>query len=250
MMSRLPVMSIHLFNKLARNNCVKRTLALYQLSCKSIFTVRKSGNVLKAEDQFHFGKKKLLRQSLRNIFSSHPVDKFHITERVGDGGGLPKEKDSDYHVFYRFPHIVLLRTISRLKLYQTGFLLLACPSAYTLAYLNVLPVGSAHASACLASLAGLVLYLMSGYMRKWIGIMALNPTNNMVKVSHLTFWGRRNDVYMPIVNIIPICDLSDKPNDVFIKFKRYDSGSDLYLSLRYGKITDMDKFTTVLGSIR
>ena len=154
----------------------------------------------------------------------------------------------DFVPIYQFPYIIHLRLLSRMKIYQTIFMVLALPpSTYSYLYgsMNVLQ----YYCLCGTTIfAGLMLYITSYYFRRLIGLISFNRHTRQVRVSHLTFWGRRRDVFVPVEDVIPLTELSDRTDDVYIRFQRYErEGEELFFSVRYGRIVNDDLFRQVFG---
>lgn len=100
-----------------------------------------------------------------------------------------------------------------------------------------------------AVLASATLYVMTGYFKRLIGIIAITDDEKIVKISHLTFWGRKNEISVPLEDIIPLSDCDCNANDVYVKVNRYSSSDYLYLTLKFGNIMDKSKFELVFGSL-
>ena len=111
---------------------------------------------------------------------------------------------SDFKTFYRFNQITYARLLSRMKLYQTGFCVTALPPMTYLSYIGAFPWENTYSACGVAGFACVVLFAMTGYLRRLIGIMSLNEKTNTVKVSHLTFWGGRHDLYLGVEDIVPL----------------------------------------------
>ncbi|KAM9792673.1 transmembrane protein 186 [Neosynchiropus ocellatus] len=155
-----------------------------------------------------------------------------------------------YNMIYTFPHIKLLRAISRMKLFQTGLTVVVLPPVYTLYLLGHVPLSLATYSTGGALFAGIMLYAASHFFRRVVGMMYLDPSQTTLKVSHLTFWGKRNDLYMPVTDVMPVADTGDSANEVILRLKRYSTADTLYFFSRYGRIVDKEAFERVLGSSR
>ena len=108
---------------------------------------------------------------------------------------------------------------------------------------------SVQAAFAVATFAGVMLYGISGYTRNFIGMLSLNKTEDMVQISHLTFWGKRRDIYAPVEDVVPLADMSENPKDIYVKLCRYSTTDVLYFTLRAGGIEDMSKFVKVFGSM-
>ena len=78
----------------------------------------------------------------------------------------------------------------------------------------------------------------------------INKNDDIVKVSHMTFWGKRKDIYTSTENIIPLSDLSENPNDIFVRFKQYNTKDEFYLVLKFGGVRDLEMMKQLLGEIK
>ncbi|KAG8191156.1 hypothetical protein JTE90_016669 [Oedothorax gibbosus] len=150
---------------------------------------------------------------------------------------------------YYFPYIELAAFLNRFKLYQTTFTVVAIPVSVAMYNYGTMDLDTVGIVTGCAVLASTTLFLMSGYFRRLIGIIAISEDEKTVKISHLTFWGRRNDVSVPSEDIIPLGDGDCNANDVYVKVRRYSSAESLYLTLKFGKIMDISKFELVFGSL-
>ena len=81
------------------------------------------------------------------------------------------------------------------------------------------------------------------------GYLSLSKDGSTLRVSHLDFWGKRKDSYIPVEEVIPIGDTSETVNNVYLKLTRYDSKDVYYYSLRHGRVKDKVVLETVFGKI-
>ncbi|XP_067272266.1 transmembrane protein 186 isoform X2 [Pseudorasbora parva] len=154
-----------------------------------------------------------------------------------------------YDLIYAFPAIKGLRALSRLKLMQTGITAVLLPAVYYL-YLQ----GQASAllmsySTGIAVFAGVMLYSISHYVRRVVGMMYLDSTQTILKVSHLTFWGHRRDLYVPVSDVMTLGDSGDSKGEPILRLKRYSSSDTMYFSTRLGQVVDRNAFEKVFGSL-
>lgn len=157
----------------------------------------------------------------------------------------------DYQMIYKFPYIVLARAICRLKIYQTAVCGFAVPAVGSLAYNGVLSTQIFAATAALGGLAFVMLFVMGEIFRRTVGHIYFSASKDTVKVSHLTFWGNRKDIIIPIDDLVPIADTSDIPSDIYVHLLRFSNPKDsLYLFLRFGGIRNVEKFTYALGLLK
>ncbi|KAK3865953.1 hypothetical protein Pcinc_020761 [Petrolisthes cinctipes] len=160
-------------------------------------------------------------------------------------------RDQNYDVIYKFPYIVFARSVCRLKIYQTAITTLAVPCAGYLAHVGSVELDTFISIVLTNGLAILMLYVMGEIFRRIIGHISYNPETGVVKISHLTFWGQRRDIFVPHSDIVPIADTSDNPNDIYIRFLRYSQPKfSLFMCLRFGGIVDFQKFYQVFGELQ
>ncbi|XP_067115773.1 transmembrane protein 186 [Osmerus mordax] len=155
----------------------------------------------------------------------------------------------NYTLIYSLPHIMLLRAVSRLKLLQTGITVVLLPPVYYM-YLqgdasDLLVVYSTG----IALFAGTMLYTASHFFRRVVGMMYVDSAQTTLRVSHLTFWGKRTDVYMPVSDVMTVGDAGDSIGEPILKLKRYSCADTLYFSTRLGRVVDRHTFEKVFGTL-
>ncbi|GAB1608496.1 transmembrane protein 186-like [Argonauta hians] len=158
--------------------------------------------------------------------------------------------NENFEVIYRFPYIVHMHLLSRFKIYQTALSLVAVPICYILLIGGQLSLAHCHYAVGYCTIACIMLYAFSFFLRRLIGIIAYDSKEELLKVSHLTFWGGRRDIFLHAKSVIPISDMSDNPNDIYVRFRRYDTEEELLLVLKYGGIKNLEKLKLVIGEIR
>lgn len=153
----------------------------------------------------------------------------------------------NYSMIYNLPHIKLLRAVSRLKLLQTAITVVLLPPVYVLYFLGHTTFFLVSYTTGIALLAGVMLYTASHFVRRVVGIMYLDPSQNTLRVSHLTFWGKRHDFHLPVADVMTIMDAGDSPNELILKLKRYSTPETMYFSTYYGQVVDRQGFEKVFG---
>ncbi|KAK7078397.1 hypothetical protein SK128_017331 [Halocaridina rubra] len=169
-----------------------------------------------------------------------------------DAGATPvlSNVTDEFKIIYRFPYITVLRTICRLKIYQTTVTSLAVPVVGCCTYTGILPSEVLTYTLAIGSLALFMLFVMGEIFRRTVGIIYYNSIKDIVKVSHLTFWGRRRDVLIPVEDIVPFTDTSERLSDIYTHLLRYSEPKNpLYLCLRFGGIKDLESFNEIFGDI-
>ncbi|NXP43687.1 TM186 protein, partial [Heliornis fulica] len=160
------------------------------------------------------------------------------------------EKGEEFTLVYRFSGIRYCRVLSRLKLLQTATAVVVLPPVFYLYVHDQLSQSILLYTTGVALFAGAMLYGMSYFFRRIIGFIYLNASGRTVRVAHLTFWGRRNDIYCPIETVVPLDEVGDSKGELLLQFKQYDSTDVLYFTVKYGQIVDRQKFTQIFGELK
>ncbi|NXG15493.1 TM186 protein, partial [Grallaria varia] len=158
-------------------------------------------------------------------------------------------RTEEFKLVYRFPWIKYCRVLSRLKLLQTATTVAMLPPMWYLYLQEQVSQNVLLYTTGLAAFAGAMLYGMSYFFRRIIGLIYLSETGQTVRVAHLTFWGRRNDIYCPIETVVTLDEVGDSKEELLLQFKRYNSTDTLYFTIKYGKIVDREKFTQIFGKL-
>ncbi|KAL1005753.1 hypothetical protein UPYG_G00063540 [Umbra pygmaea] len=154
-----------------------------------------------------------------------------------------------FTLIYSFPHIKILRAVSRLKLLQTGITMVILPPVYYMYFHGDASYFLVSYSTGIAAFAAIMLYSASHYLRRVVGRMYLDESQTTLKVSHLTFWGGRNDKYLPVMDVMTFGDTGDSSGEPILRLKRYSSPETLYLSTRLGRVVDRQAFEKVFGTL-
>ncbi|KFV66083.1 Transmembrane protein 186, partial [Dryobates pubescens] len=160
-----------------------------------------------------------------------------------------EQKTEEFKLVYRFPGIKYCRMLSRLKLLQTATTMIMLPPITYLYLQDQVSQSVFLYTSGIALFAGAMLYAMSYFLRRIIGFIYLNETGQTVKVAHLTFWGRRSDLYCPKETVVPLDEVGDSKEELLLQFKRYNSRDILYFTIKYGQIVDRQKFTQIFGEL-
>lgn len=154
----------------------------------------------------------------------------------------------DFTLIYSLPHMRLLRAVSRLKLLQTGLTVLALPAVGVLHLQGSASLLLLGYSAGLALLAGAVLYTASHFFTRVVGLMYLDRAETTLQVAHLTFWGRRRDLWLPLDDVMTIGDTGDSESEPILRLRRFSTTDTLYFSTRFGRVLDRRRFQKVFGT--
>ncbi|KFZ50873.1 Transmembrane protein 186, partial [Podiceps cristatus] len=181
------------------------------------------------------------RQREPSVCLCHSAPAAVVRPKAVDG------KTEEFKLVYRFPGIKYCRVLSRLKLLQTATTAAMLPPICYLYLQDQVSQNILLYTTGIALFAGAMLYGMSYFFRRIIGLIYLNETSRTVKVSHLTFWGRRNDIYCPIETVMTLDEVGDSKGELLLQFKRYSSTDILYFTIKFGQIVDRQKFTQIFG---
>ncbi|XP_067329601.1 LOW QUALITY PROTEIN: transmembrane protein 186 [Anolis sagrei] len=177
-----------------------------------------------------------------------PFQCLSVSSHTQKETSISKHSDQ-FRLIYRFPGIHFCRILSRLKLLQTSLTVLLLPPIWVLYWQNQVPQSQCLYCTGIACFAAAMLYGMSFYLRRIVGMMYLNGDDTLLKVSHLTFWGKRKDICCPVETVMTLGDVGENRNDLLLKFQQYNQDLFLYFSLRFGNIVDPKGFAKVFGEL-
>uniref|UniRef100_A0A8C7E576 Transmembrane protein 186 n=1 Tax=Naja naja TaxID=35670 RepID=A0A8C7E576_NAJNA len=152
------------------------------------------------------------------------------------------ENPEKFTVIYRFPAIRLLKLFSRLKVVQTGLGLLILPPVWFVHGINQVIWATGLFFSTLA-----FLYAISFFLQRVIGFMYLNESGTLLKVSHLTFWGKRRNFCCPVESVVTLEEEGRKSNSFLLKFRQCDQKKVLYFSFVFGQVVNEEAFGKVFG---
>uniref|UniRef100_A0A2K6K3W6 Transmembrane protein 186 n=2 Tax=Rhinopithecus TaxID=542827 RepID=A0A2K6K3W6_RHIBE len=159
----------------------------------------------------------------------------------------PNAETEKFWMFYRFDAIRIFGFLSRLKLAQTALTVVVLPPACYWYSQGLLTLNTVCLMSGISAFALTMLCWMSHFFRRLVGILYLNESGTMLRVAHLSFWGWRQDTYCPLADVIPLTETKDRPQEMFVRIQRYSGKQTFYVSLRYGRILDRERFTQVFG---
>lgn len=195
---------------------------------------------------FHFTTEQLIRTLVVNVKPVSVNDlsaKENKKKEESDDGKVPDVNNpQDWVTVYRFDQIKTAQILCRAKVWQTfitgGFL---SSSAY--AYL----VGSSHLeplinTSAVCSFACVMLYIFGNIFNKIIGFAYVSYDKKWLKISHLTFWGKRSNIKMPIEDLEPLPTDSSSARMYQVMYRKTVPRFRLFLPLLHCRIYDIDMF--------
>ncbi|KFO24832.1 Transmembrane protein 186 [Fukomys damarensis] len=150
---------------------------------------------------------------------------------------------------YRFNAIRAFGVISWLKVAQTAVSVIVLPVGYYLYLQGHMTLNSLYLATGVAGFALVMLCWMSYFFRRLVGILYVNESGTVLRVAHLSFWGRRQDTYCPVVDVMPLTETKDQPQSTLMCIRQYSGKQTFYLTLRHGHIVDKERFTQVFGEV-
>ncbi|KRZ13788.1 WW domain-containing protein [Trichinella zimbabwensis] len=131
---------------------------------------------------------------------------------------------------YRFKWMPIIASISRIKLAQTVLSVIFVPVAYSAYQEKQISLNQLYVLVFICVFALFMLFVMSGIFRRLIGVVSLDESRNVIRIGHLTFWGARRNVEIPLEDLTPLSEVNFRPGDVYAAIRRY-SDSKMCLSL-------------------
>ncbi|XP_054570689.1 transmembrane protein 186 isoform X1 [Eptesicus fuscus] len=161
----------------------------------------------------------------------------------------PGTETEKFQMIYRFDAIRAFGHLSKLKVAQTALTVVALPPGFYWYSQGLVTFNNLCLMGGMAGFALAMLYWMSYFFRRLVGILYVNESGTVLRVAHLTFWGWRQDTYCPVAEVMPMAETQDRPQDIFIRIQQYSGKQTFYLTLRYGRILDRERFTQVFGML-
>lgn len=150
----------------------------------------------------------------------------------------PPTTVSDTVVLYRWPTMRHFSFISRLKVYQvTIMLLLLPPMGYMCLHGDITTKTMFYATVATLGTTG-VLFVLSHYFRRVVGEMTFVQSSNQLRLSTLTFAGRRRNLEFDVEDIVPFLDSQLRMGGVIQRLEFRNHPEVFLYSLKYGRILD------------
>lgn len=85
-----------------------------------------------------------------------------------------------------------------------------------------------------------VLVLMSHYFTRVVGEMKYDPSNQVLCVSTLTFWGGRRERNIPVENIVTFVESQHRMGGAIQRFEVEGTKEILLWSLQFGRVKNLE----------
>ncbi|KHJ90778.1 phospholipase D domain protein [Oesophagostomum dentatum] len=150
---------------------------------------------------------------------------------------------------YRYPGIRVGVLLARAKLLQTVASVLFLPYSSYQYLTGQVDTTFFYSTAVLAVLAPIALAVFSRYLNRLIGVIAMNESNDYVRVGYLTFWGGRKNKFLEVTDVLPLSEVSGSKNDSLIRFSWFGGDNFLYLPTRNVEIVDEKRAELLFGDL-
>ena len=183
----------------------------------------------------------------KNRSVSTSIRRHSITSK--DDSSMPITDHGDFKTIYKLNHMRYIAVFSRMKVKQTALMLAGC-GAMWYSVLN----GSQQSFLVTTSvtigagLAVIVLFLISHFSRRLIGIAWLDKSNTKLKIAYLDFWGKRIDKIIPIEHVTQLGDIKQNSRNLLLKMRVRNEPEYYFYSLRGCIVHDKKLFSSVFGA--
>ncbi|CAI5451680.1 unnamed protein product [Caenorhabditis angaria] len=168
-------------------------------------------------------------------------------ERQDFAEALDNEK---WIAIYRYPGVRFAVLLARAKLIQTIASVTYLPYS-TFQYLNgAIDSTWFYTVSTMAFLAPIMLMIFSRYLNRLIGVIAMNETNEYIRIGYLTFWGSRKNQYLAVDDVVSISETGTGKEDKLVKFMWFSGGAKFfYLPIKHAEILDVERAELLFGDI-
>ena len=159
---------------------------------------------------------------------------------------------SQWIIVYKFPYIVPARIFSRVKFYLTAINLLIFLNGIVLFFQGSIPFNNLLIIMGISTFSTALMYIFGQVFRRLIGSIYISSNHKFVRLSHLTFFGNRQESVVPIDLIYPLIETNPNIDDIFLRVSGENSTqlkNSLFLTLKYGGILDEEKFEQIFGPL-
>ncbi|XGW02756.1 hypothetical protein V3C99_014632 [Haemonchus contortus] len=150
---------------------------------------------------------------------------------------------------FRYPRVRFAALLARAKLVQTIVTVCYLPYSSYEYLVGHVDVTFFYTTATLAVLAPLLLALFSRYLNRLIGVIAMNESNDYVRIGYLSFWGSRRNKYVEIADVLPLTEVAGNKNDALVKFSWFGGNGFLYLPIKNVEIVDEERAKILFGDL-
>lgn len=186
--------------------------------------------------------KQLIRTLVTTIkqLSINDLTAKENNEKRDDGKVPDVNNPQDWVTVYRFDQIKTAQILCRAKVWQTfitGGFFSSSAYAYLVGSSNLEPLINTSGVCCFACV---MLYIFGNIFNKIIGFAYVSHDKKWLKLSHLTFWGKRCNIKIPIDDLEPLPTDSSSAKMYQVMYRRTDPKFRLILPLICCTISDTE----------
>lgn len=185
----------------------------------------------------------LIRKLVNTVSVNDQSTKENKKKLVSEDGKIPDVNNpQDWVTIYRFDQIKTAQILCRAKVWQTfitGGFFSSSAYAYLVGSSNLEPLINTSGVCCFACI---MLYIFGNIFNKIIGFAYVSHDKKWLKLSHLTFWGKRCNIQIPIVDLEPLPTDSSSAKMYQVMYRKTDPKFRLVLPLLHCTIYDTDSF--------
>jgi hypothetical protein len=141
----------------------------------------------------------------------------------------------EFDCIYEFRYIKLVRLLARAKIYQTATSVALGGGSFIMFNMNMINTNELMAVNGLMAFALIMLYAISRETVRVVGRMYLSKDENRIMISHLNFFGKRQDFELNTEEIEPIASI-DEINQTIFNLKIKNMEGHMVLSLPHANI--------------
>ena len=156
----------------------------------------------------------------------------------------------EWQMIYKFKYILQAKVIQKAKLFQTLFTLgLGLSTVVAFVFNLSIGVGSLVWTTFISTFTLAMLVMVGNICRRLVGIAYLNRKQDLVKLSHLSFYGKRQDCVISVNDFLPFA--FTPKNDLYFKLfvTGKGSGNYFYICPKLAEIPDLKLFAKALGEL-
>lgn len=160
------------------------------------------------------------------------------------------DDEPEWTPVYRLQYIRGLQVLSRLKIMQTGLLLLSTPTAWSACNADLIsaPFAVTFLSITTASLVGLV--VLSYFGRRLVGVVSVHEEEPVIRIGRLTFWGARTNELWHLDDVYALTDSGEVSARYLHTLYLTRRAAPLYMWVTPKCVLDKERFQTVFGEIQ
>ncbi|KAF7491137.1 Transmembrane protein [Sarcoptes scabiei] len=181
---------------------------------------------------------------MRAIFLSSKFHKFQKKYSISSSS-------NDWETIYRFPYIVPCRIFAKVKFYMTVIVIGVFPIFYALQTDIFMQNMMKIIGGSFFSLGAM--YLFGNIFRRLIGSIYVSKSNpELIRISHLTFFGNRSELLIPRHDVLMLSDSNpDLRSHLWaIKSLNKNSKATLFMfNIKFGGVMNRERFIELFGSL-